>query len=551
MARKSQDATSGPRNHPSSCHNCRRRKIKCDLARPHCRQCLRSSAFKDCEYREDGPTTAEKLEEQIAILEARIEQLQKPERERLVLQAPYYSQMACSSFIPSSGTLEATLLSSETPSSPPTPGLDILIDRFLEYGETFGFFLHIQRFREAGRSRKGQSQATIESSPDSYTVLPILRAAVSLWAHHLHATTLNIAQSTLNQREEARLLALVTQLRSSTRPFPTCPNVLLQHIQVEVLLSSYFFRNALFLKGEYHIATAVALVQGGRFFCQATEAVHSIRQAERVNAFWTVLTMNNVWTTADGAPSNFASETDIEVPWPIDLNSAKWNEVSPNRSEPARIANFLAGKCGNATSVTALRAKASILFEQAANLSSRFRPNADGNYLHAFLLEFTSTNSLIDQFLFSLPPQDTFSPQDGLLIRCLAHVAIIELHNPFIGPLAVEASRTRALDAARATVDDLVESSQACSTGMVDPIIGTLCMATCQVFFSALTHGMLQNMEEEVDAVSAVERVLNVMPTLASGSKLVESQTHAIRDTFQALCCVPRRYTANASIVIS
>ncbi|KAJ6476777.1 hypothetical protein C8R47DRAFT_1141357 [Mycena vitilis] len=69
-------------NVPKACVNCRRRKIKCDGERPKCGQCSRSQAFRDCEYIHAGTTRTHKLEEQIAVLEGQIEQLERPKELR-------------------------------------------------------------------------------------------------------------------------------------------------------------------------------------------------------------------------------------------------------------------------------------------------------------------------------------------------------------------------------------------------------------------------------------------------------------------------------------
>ncbi|KAJ7790507.1 hypothetical protein B0H14DRAFT_2625944 [Mycena olivaceomarginata] len=80
-----------PAAKPPACINCRRRKIRCDGERPKCGPWSRSIGFQDCEYADDGPTRTQMLEEQIAILEARIEELEKPTQLRttLVLYNPY------------------------------------------------------------------------------------------------------------------------------------------------------------------------------------------------------------------------------------------------------------------------------------------------------------------------------------------------------------------------------------------------------------------------------------------------------------------------------
>ncbi|KAK7022189.1 hypothetical protein R3P38DRAFT_1111858 [Favolaschia claudopus] len=64
-----------------ACCNCRRRKIKCDGGRPECKNCLTSLGFRDCEYDDDdGPTQSQMLQEQIAVVEARIEELRNPQK---------------------------------------------------------------------------------------------------------------------------------------------------------------------------------------------------------------------------------------------------------------------------------------------------------------------------------------------------------------------------------------------------------------------------------------------------------------------------------------
>ncbi|KAL1739209.1 hypothetical protein HDZ31DRAFT_69177 [Schizophyllum fasciatum] len=62
-----------------SCYSCRRRKVKCDGARPICGHCLKlPSGRDDCQYPDDGPSQADMLEAQVAVLEDRLAKLQGP-----------------------------------------------------------------------------------------------------------------------------------------------------------------------------------------------------------------------------------------------------------------------------------------------------------------------------------------------------------------------------------------------------------------------------------------------------------------------------------------
>jgi hypothetical protein len=64
---------------------------RCDGVRPICRPCRsKPEQYGDCEYTDSGFTTTEILEEKIALLEARLEELQRAEpTSSLVLHNPY------------------------------------------------------------------------------------------------------------------------------------------------------------------------------------------------------------------------------------------------------------------------------------------------------------------------------------------------------------------------------------------------------------------------------------------------------------------------------
>ncbi|KAJ6467692.1 hypothetical protein C8R47DRAFT_812633 [Mycena vitilis] len=327
-------------NTPKACVNCRRRKIKCDGERPKCGQCSRSRAFQDCEYIEDGTTRTQKLEEQIAVLEARIEQLEKPKEQRTCvgLHNPYPGQRR-------SASLPSISLggSSVDPQSELTPGpsvplslpilcsegiapveMESLKHKFLHHSSQFGFFLNVDNFWDAFLGRTREPPAAV------------LTDVARLWAIHISDSPDFATYESIYLSRALRTAA--DALSGSHRH-----NTILHTIQAEVLLAHYFLRNTRFLEGKYHLSAAVSLVLSsglhrvrsadaeaggqrgplGPAFFRMPPARDALEESERVSAFWTVLTMNNCWTTADGPPSNISytvPDARIDTPWPVDVN---------------------------------------------------------------------------------------------------------------------------------------------------------------------------------------------------------------------------------------
>ncbi|KAF9500741.1 hypothetical protein BDN71DRAFT_1043146 [Pleurotus eryngii] len=110
-----------------ACTNCRKRKIRCDGDRPICGQCTRATRLGDpCEYIDPTRTRTQILEDTIADLNARIEELEQFETGRssapgIVLHQPYDDPIpigSTSSYPGSTGHLQpsAPSISSRTSS---------------------------------------------------------------------------------------------------------------------------------------------------------------------------------------------------------------------------------------------------------------------------------------------------------------------------------------------------------------------------------------------------------------------------------------------------
>ncbi|KDQ62156.1 hypothetical protein JAAARDRAFT_148837 [Jaapia argillacea MUCL 33604] len=79
MSHSDQSSSNTPLRRGQACLDCRKRKMKCDGARPYCGPCVRGNRQEDCEYA-DGPgrTRTELLEDSVALLQARIQELERP-----------------------------------------------------------------------------------------------------------------------------------------------------------------------------------------------------------------------------------------------------------------------------------------------------------------------------------------------------------------------------------------------------------------------------------------------------------------------------------------
>ncbi|KAJ7679483.1 hypothetical protein DFH06DRAFT_1121169 [Mycena polygramma] len=498
---------------------------KCDGERPNCGQCLRSRAFRDCEYVEDGITRTQKLEEQIAAVGARIEQLEKPKELRTCvgLHNPYSGKRR-STYLPSlslsgsSAEPPPSHKDSEVTAGPSSPlslptscseriapaNLDSLIHKFLPHSSQFGFFLNVHNFRESVLGRRGERP------------IPVLLDVVHLWAIHISGSDEFTAHESIYL---SRALRAAVDALSGTH----LRNTILHTIQAEVLLPHYFLQNTRFLEGKYHLSAAGlhhirladADVPGGPprpALLRLPPVRDAIEESERINAFWTVLTMNNCWTTADGSPSNIsytAPGARIDTPWPVDINATKLqNQVLPH-SSTGTANTFLANLRDNGTSESAFHAKAAILFEQASRISSLFSPNMTGDQRARCCASFTAMDTLIESLKPTLPVIHAQSSRQMLVAHSLTNAATIQMHNTFVG--CADISRVRVSDAARAVVSDFAQ-------------VTTVLMAACQVFIAELARArsrLPSNVQEEHALLNAIDTVSEM--AFFSGNDMVIS----------------------------
>lgn len=191
----------------------------------------------------------------------------------------------------------------------------------MQHSSQFGFFLNVRRFKDAAKGRSGQRPADV------------LLDVVHLWAIHLSGSDEFIVY-------EASYLSRALRTAANALSGTHSSSTVLHSIQAFILLSYYFLQNTRFLEGKYHLSAAVSLViSSGLHRIRSADSRSlsppfrttrmspprdAVEEAERINAFWAVLTLNNCLTTADGSPSNISyTEPDsrIDTPWPLDINA--------------------------------------------------------------------------------------------------------------------------------------------------------------------------------------------------------------------------------------
>ncbi|KAJ7620297.1 hypothetical protein FB45DRAFT_1032977 [Roridomyces roridus] len=503
---------------------------KCDGARPICGPCSRQSdAFGDCEYKHGGGSSnAQMLEEQIAILQARIEELEKPKSQRLTLSAPHSSSGRGNSAPSGIGPLLSYFYSQQTsgtaPSSMPMDlpfiVLQALVHNFLHNATSFGFFLDTQAFHDA------------VSGPDAAntagTLPPVLLNVLYLWGVHLS--------------QDARITAyepafLAHALRSTASSLAgTHPRTVLHSAQASVLLAAYFRRSGRPREGRYHTSAAVAVVlSAGLHRVRSVEGIaptaetlppprDPCEEGERIAAFWSVLSFNNCWAGADGVPSNLVYDLGhghgvrVDTPWPLERTRdyVDFPHLLPRKST-ATIARFLADAPDdpNSHSSTALYAKAGILFEAASHQRSG---------------EFAALDRTIGRFISSLP---AIQNKAMVVVHTLGHAACIQLHNPLSREHS--SSARKAVSSARAIVD-ILGSTDIPKIGLIDPILAPLWKMTCFVLIGEVTRRRAQGAgpKDVKGPIDSLNVVISAMQIFAPNDRLMSIELESVRQAYNA-----------------
>ncbi|KAF8916513.1 hypothetical protein CPB85DRAFT_287571 [Mucidula mucida] len=520
-----------------ACIYCRRRKMRCDGARPICGQCSRSRRPDDCQYTDQGRSRMEILEESIARVEARIYELENPQVSEnigspILLHQPYLQQQTVPVFddVPPDGWWTAR--------EPAVPMRTRLIDHFLTYASEVGFFLNPARFRTAALGAHPLGNHT--------RPIPALLSAAYLWGIHFSATPSLIAhQGAFLSRA---LTQVVTSLSSSH------PGRVMQTIQAEILLSHYFLAYGRFLEGRYHISAAMSIGMAAGLskvrsrtpqtvpITALAATMDPIEEGERVYACWTALAMDKSWSVALASGPNFPCPANTEgghldTPWPLEQEDYEKGGYPTNMRSSNTFQNFLNGvPAGSPDSSTMSQfSKAALLWERANDLIGSWHagdytiglvpstlslnvnlPNLDmsAGESSVFQAAFSAVDDRIEELKKSLTPPTQLANRTPSKLRrlfvahSLTHSAILQLHGVFAKTRPE--SRQKVLTAARDIFRMVSATHLGSVTQFINPIMGTIWVSASQFLF------------EELEQLNSVRTPLGEAEGVASLKALID-----------------------------
>ncbi|KAJ7049951.1 hypothetical protein C8F01DRAFT_1181078 [Mycena amicta] len=477
------DGVHGTLQRGKACLRCRKRKMRCDGAKPACQQCARAKKGDACEYDDGkGKTRTQILRETIIRLEHRVRELEDPEyvSPAVTLFDPHtFDHQTLRSFSespPSSsyGSADASFSAGHSPfpsdsasahspegswsqgvsASPPLFGPDMffqepqsqinppvdlalmLLEIFTPHRHQCGLQVHMGQLKDSlNRSLSEQRH-------------PVLMNAIYLWACFISRP------EPLSQHEDHYLAMALDSLREALHDGDKTLDI----VQAECLLSTYFLSNGRILEGSYHASAAAALaVQCGlQENLQANMPDSSasgwlsdnddmkpfkmdLRHGERVLAFWQVYNLDRCWSVvlrkSTIIPDGPHAWNAIHAPWPLDMADYQAGALASGVNFQT-IKSFIEGDVASSGySTQAMRAKASALFERANTLSTGWdSPLKPSDTLRQDIQALELT---IGAFISTLPPLhtlDTVRSEDRPVLiasHTLAHTALLHLYQPF------------------------------------------------------------------------------------------------------------------------
>ncbi|KAJ6602889.1 hypothetical protein DFH09DRAFT_1471020 [Mycena vulgaris] len=456
-----------------ACFDCRRRKTRCDGARPICGQCHRANRADDCEYiNGQNRAKAEILQERIRHVESRIYELEHPQEHTsgpdVLLHRPYQPGTEVQTTPQSSHSLE---------DEPPLEVVDKLIDSFLPYSSEFGFFLNASRFRQAALMRYPIGHHARPA--------PAVLTVVYLWGLRLSKQPQLITQEPAYL---ARALKLTAEGLSSIHP-----QKIMHNLQAEILLAYYFFASGRFLEGKYHTAAAVSLGLSSHIhMIRSVNALPSgplppprdtVEEGERIHACWMVMILDKTWAVALSENPHLDLQhpsCTVDTPWPLEMDDYEKGRLNATARYSSTFHKFVDGVPTSDTgmSTVAMLSKAALLWQQADRLVRDWKPEMQADECAAFQLLFSALDGRIDEFRSALvPPSGIAQPTPAmtralLVAHSIAHAATIQLYD--IEALHTNTNAQRKTLAAARAVLSIIVSVPLQQFSYITPIMGSL-----------------------------------------------------------------------------
>ncbi|TFY66226.1 hypothetical protein EVG20_g4862 [Dentipellis fragilis] len=595
-----------------ACTNCRRRKMRCDGARPVCGQCRRTGRPEECGYTDtQARSRTQVLEENIAALQARIMELENPEiaptsSGPVLLHEPHsrahrtgqqsspvfglpmspvafspgvtHSSVASSSSTPSVGATNTPFkhrehaqltmnMFSEPQNAPLTAVFDIaddtppevasqLLDHFFAHSAQLGWFMHVGRFRNA--------LLQLPEDDSGRPISALINAVYLFGATIMRHTT----GSDLPVDESVFLSRALCKIGTGLAGAPS--HQIVQVIQARLLLALYHYTIGMYIEGRHQSDAAASLVMAcGLHRIRSAEPFHNplsfvdiipltlaeprdqVEEGERINGMWTAFAIDRCWAVAFGAPVTISDSdtfgTQIDTPWPLDMEAYERGPVYPNFRSRSTLRNFVAGINTSWPwenhSLLAKLSTAAALFDRATYFASSWVPGATD--MNAFYTHFVSLDQRIEDFksqLFSLENLDGATSEITRTmhsIHLLAAAASIQLHSAFSQQNA--GSRNKCFLSAK-TVVHANEITKAHEFLMINPLLGIVWAAACQVlirelvFMRSVPITMAPPLpEREMDARASLDKLLAIMAIFAPDNAFINYQLGRVQQELLGL----------------
>ncbi|KAJ3845324.1 hypothetical protein F5878DRAFT_268467 [Lentinula raphanica] len=529
-----------------ACIYCRRRKMKCDGARPICGPCRRGQRPEDCEYTDrHGQSRMEALEESIARLSARIHELENPvapSEEPVVLRQPYGESFTGTS----SSRLRSTVLAVPSPGAmnaagalaplvePPRDVILTFLNNFFEHALCLGFFLSAHDFQV--------SALLPYPLGDHRRPLSSLLAVVYFFGCFL-------SEDPAWQARSSDYLAKALESSNTSSLASQHPQKVLHTIQVEVLLANYLFSAGRLLEGRYHISTAMSLCVGSGlstirspallledgsstgFFRKANSP---LEVGERIMAWWVTLSLDQGWAAAFEVNSyNDPIIAETETPWPLPVEEyIRGRLISDSPRAALTVQGFLDGNDGEhsfTASPLELAAKAALLWKQSHLLK-------EASQVMDIAPLSAATRARTDELLLVLNARrgdgDTiYAPGFSLLLaRGIAHAALISL-------ICLRSSNSEGLEKvvnSSLSILGIIEKLDPRAIH-INPLFTMLWTLASRSLIDILQRVPAIQGDQRNTLVIAIRDGLLAMDRFGSKSDLTKHQVHKIHEVLQNL----------------
>ncbi|TDL21883.1 hypothetical protein BD410DRAFT_282953 [Rickenella mellea] len=543
-----EDSIYRPLHRGKACLYCRRRKTKCDGAKPTCRSCRMAGRLQECEYTDQGPALTQVLEDEVDRLKARIYDLEHPtDNLPVTLHNPHAAYLEAQTrrtsrpdirnqpnerHSSSSGSVGSLLLRQMHPEVS-----RMLVTLFVERGELTGFALDKSRFYE-----QFNLPASNPNSPH-----PALLSSIYVWAFRLLNSNAFSGILPLYVNEAKRALASTINHRSS--------HARIQAIQSQVLLAAFFYSNGRVVEGHYHATGAVTMSFSAGLHRELASSAGSpssspnlapgtmlsippprdaIEAAERTRLFWAVYTLDACWSVAAGSSSNIREggnpNTTIKTPWPLSNEEFRSRSLSQSVASGNIIQEFLSNPSamqgGRYTSSITLRAQASVLLK----LATRLGESSNSDDTQRGMNEFRDMARFVSSFIDNLPSINGQSELESVILmtnlvtRSLAHTAEIHLHVGRLG--SIPGSLTACVNSALAILD-IMEHIVAEESDLMDPAIVVSWTAAARIFVWN-GHGAPSSLKKTCN--TAASRLRSSLTAIIQICPMMETQVRSVLD---------------------